>query len=464
MNKIKTAASALLVVSALGACDSKLDIVPKGQSTLDSVDDIETLLNTSYTIYGCSDLETVAGNTFPDRWKTPDMILADRNSIEYALMTGDESVDRVSLATEDRRYNWMYTAINYMNVVTSKAGKAKGDEKRKAELIAEARVKRAWMHFLAVNMFAEQYDAATASEKGGVAYVDNTDVQETKRKLSVAEVYEKILDDCSDQVIAALPQKALDSPFRGGAELGNAVRAIVLLQMKRYSEALPYARKALEFNSNLEDRSEAFDSGIWGLDYLAPNNYWLIMDNNSNLGEFYGYLLTKQAASLVNPNDYIMLLGDNGGWSSPYGGSASSLQCSAGDVHFSAWGIRTENVVYTLAECLIRTGSCRDGLAEVDKVQKLRIKGYVPIADNAELQTESSAMKALQDAKTIEMLTTCYNFYDRKRWNSEPQYREDIIHDYEDYGQFTIKPDSKLWVFPFALDVTLFNPTMTQNF
>ena len=72
--------------------------------------------------------------------------------------------------------------------------------------------------------------------------------------------------DCSDEYIADMYQKAVDNPFRGGAELGNGVRALVLLQMKRYDEALAYAQKALTFNDNIEDRSQVTVKGMWELD------------------------------------------------------------------------------------------------------------------------------------------------------------------------------------------------------
>lgn len=463
MKKIYSLIAAACLGIALTACDSKLDIVPKGKTTLDNIDDLESLLNQQYSYYGCDQLESLVGITYPEKWKTPDVIMASKQSLEYAIMTGDESVDRVALATTDSKYDGFYSDINYVNVVISKAPEAVGDEKKKKEVVAEAKVKRAWFHFLAANLYARQYDEATAADLGGVAYVTNTNVQEQKTKLPLKVVYELMLEDCADAVIADMPQKAIIGPSRAGAELGNAVRALVLFQMKRYAEAIPYCEAALRLNSNLEDRSEAMQTGMWTLDYLATNNYLLIRDNNSNLGEFYGYTVTPPVASLINANDYVNLLGDTQGWGEPYGATENCRQCAAADVHYSSWGIRTENVMYTLAECLIRTGKIQEGLAKVDAVQKLRIQGYQPLADSG-LNTEADAMKALQEAKTIEMLTTVYNFLDRKRWNTESAYAADVLHDYEQYGQFYLKPDSKLWVFPFPLTVTLYNDSMTQNF
>ncbi len=230
------------------SCDDKLDIVPKGKTTLDNISDLETLLEQRYMLSSTAYYETMCGNTYPELWKTPASILADRSTAEYAALAGDESVDRVELATSDGSYESAYSYINYMNVIISKVDEVSGDTGTKKRVKAEAQIMRAWFHFLMVNLYAAQYDETTAARLGGVAYVDNTNVQEQKTKRSIKEVYECILNDCSDDVIADLTQSSVNNPFRIGADFGNGVRAMVLMQMKRYDEALKYAREAVRFN------------------------------------------------------------------------------------------------------------------------------------------------------------------------------------------------------------------------
>ena len=245
------------------SCDDKLDIVPKGQSTLDNIDDLETLLNQQFVVGYVNHLEGVANSILPATWETPTQTLAAPNTLNYAIMTGDENVDRAARATDDSRYERFYKYINYMNVVISKAPESSGTDSKKQRVIAEARVLRGWFHFLLVNIYARQYDAATAESLGGVAYVDNTNVNEQKTKLSIAQVYERILEDCSDEVIALLSSQNLSAKMRGGADWGNAVRSAVLFQMKRYDEALTYAQKALAIHSVVEDRSTVMVSSTF---------------------------------------------------------------------------------------------------------------------------------------------------------------------------------------------------------
>ena len=205
MKKIFTLLSVLLLLTS---CDSKLDIVPKGKTTLSTVSDLETLLEQRFMLSSTANYETLVGNTFPVLWEQPGKTLADKSSEEYAYLAGDASVDRAELATTDYTYESAYQYINYMNVIVSKAPEASGDASDARRIVAEAKIMRAWLHFLIVNMYAAQYDEATAATTGGIAYVADTNPQTEKTKLTVAEVYDHILADCSDEVIAHCRQQS----------------------------------------------------------------------------------------------------------------------------------------------------------------------------------------------------------------------------------------------------------------
>lgn len=458
-----------LTLLIFSSCDSKLDIVPKGKTTLDNIEDLETLLENEWILGSTINYETLCGNTYPILWQTPDMILSDKTTIAYAVLAGDESVNRVDLTASDYTYQTLYRNINAMNVIISKADDVSGDAATKRRVKAEAMIMRAWFHFLAANIYAAQYDEATAAETGGIAYVDNTNVQEQKRKRNLKEVYDAILADCSDEIIADLRQEAVNNPFRFGAEFGNAVRASVLFQMKRYAEALPYARKAISLNGTLEDRTTAFNNFEWLMPYDSPNYYMLIFHNNSNIGEWGGMVCTPEFANDIDPNDVLLQMGAfgiNQGWEDPMGyGPEGSYMCSSWDVHYDSYGIRTENMYYLIAESMIRAGQYREGLRFVDELRDRRLVVNDDVYfDRDDINSEAKAMELLQKNKRVEMFTTIYNFLDRKRWNTETAYRKDMTHDCGNGVVYTVKPDSKLWIFPFPKNATNYNESLTQNF
>lgn len=465
--------AAIAAVISLTACDSKLDIKPLGKTTLDKVEDLESLLNQMPMLNDGSevfDLELICNDCYWS-WRGVPEMLSNKQSESYAYLTYDESIDRANLEDSNTRYNTLYSLINYMNVVISKMPNAKGDDSRKAQLIAEAKVLRAWYHFLLVNIYAQQYDAATADELGGIPYVDNTNVQEQKTKRSLYDTYRMILEDCSDDVIADLYQGSVSDPCRFGSDFGYGVRARVLYQMKRYEEALDYANRALSVNGKIEDRSIIESTWKWTLTEYSDNNYYLMYSNNSNLGDFYGYVVSPEVAELISPDSYLSLyhyVDGESAWGDPYPSTpANSMQCQVSDIRWNVYGLRSESMYFLSAECLIRTGKIQAGLDRLDKVLEKRIAGYEKYS--LQTMTEKEAMKVFRNEKRVEFMNTFENFFDCKRWNSEPEYAADIVRDLsdiggEDYGVYTLKPGSPIWVRPFPLNAVNYNSSLTNNY
>lgn len=472
MKKIFLTLASLAVL--MTSCDDKLDIKPYGDSTLSTVDELETLLNGEPYIWSGRDyfdLDVICNNSYRPWNGVADYINND-NSLRYAYFTYDESIDRADLTDSDDRYSRLYEKINYMNTVISKVpGADGGTSERKDQIVAEARVRRAWYHFLLVGLYAQQYDEAKADELGGVPYVDNTNSGEEKTKLNLKKTYERILEDCSDEVLAKLIPSSVDNVCRFGLDFGYGVRARVLFQMKRYDEALKYADLALKVNGRLEDRSPVKNSGKWVLDYNCPSNYYLIYQDNSNLGDFYGYLISPEVAACIDPNDYVFkyyLAEPNmdPAWDSPYPTvPEGALQSNIGDARWNVWGLRSESMYYIKAECLIRSGKITEGLTQLDKVRASRIENPEIYAEKTGL-TEADAMKLLQDSKRFEFIKTFENFFDRKRWNSEDAYKTTIVRDLSSLGlgTYSLSPDSPIWVFPFPMNATKHNKSLTQNY
>lgn len=451
---------------ALTSCDDKLDITPKGMTTLDNVADLELLLNQEYAFGSgpLNDIGMVCNDGFP-AWYDMSELLASPLTLEYAYVTYDESIDRATIAESDSRYNALYRQIYYCNVITDKAPDATGSDAVRNLIIAEARIKRAYFHYLLVNIYARQYDEATAAQLGGVPYVNYINMEDTKEKNTIAEVYANILEDCSDDVIAALPDKT--NVMRADKAFGNAVRAKVLMQMKRYDEAASYAAAALRYNNNLENRSATMTTESWELPWDNSNNY-LYAGGGARVSLTYT-CMSKELAALFSPDDFIRKY--ETGWNSlptwedaavEYAYPGGLIYTAFSNVIFNNYGIRTEDMYYLLAETSIRSGQIDDGLNYVDMVQMRRIDGYTALKGSGLSMTQ--AMKKMQEAKKVEMYGTYNNFFDCKRWNTESDYRTTITRDLGDKGTYSISPDSPLWVIPFPANATRYNPSLTQNY
>ena len=454
--------SQFMLVTVFTSCEDKLDIIPKGKVTLATVDELELLLNQEYLLgdFPSDNIGILAGESV-GTFDQISAVLSQKNTVKYALMAFDESVDRATLTTVDERYNNIYKYINYMNTVIAKMDKATGDESKKSALVAEARVMRAWFHFLAVVIHAPQYDASIAENAGGIAYVTNIDVTEQKSKLSLASTFQHILDDCSDQVIQLLPQDHGDQFMRGDRAWGNAVRAMVLFQMKRYAEALPYALEAIQLRPHIFDRSVIKQTGEWIQGAESANNF-LYIGGAARVSPTMT-MLTIEAGNLFEAGDYVINY-ESVGWSLDYGKMYSGLE---GVRMFMGWGtccnvygLTSEQLHLVAAECLIRTQKIKEGLDLVNTVRHFRVENCQPL----EADSEHEAMALLQQVKFVEQFDTPFNFFDRKRWNTEPDYRADVTHRLGSMGTFTLKPESPLWIMPFPVNAVRYNPTLTQNY
>lgn len=467
LSSIRNAAIAFLIpvmgVAALASCDDQLDITPKGKVTLSKVEELEYLMNQEFNlrISPGDDLGVICNEGYGSLTYVSD-IMGQPGTYKYALYAYDETVDRAALTTEDNRYNEIYKYINYANVVISKVSGASGPEEKKTQINAEAHILRAYLHWLLVNVYAKQYDEATAAKDGGIAYVTSTDVSAQKTKISVADVYSMILADCSDEYIAKV-QKYVDNVNRVDQAFANGVRAKVLMQMKRYAEALPYAEAALACNKTIEDRSVVATTKAWNISQSSKNNYvWMgggirIYPSNENL--------SLETVALFEENDFVLKY-DNNGWnkdeSKKYTGIDGTMEYAGMKVCTNPWGITAERMYYTAAECLIRTGNAKKGLEYVDLIRAKRVEDYVPYA--ADGLSEEQAMALMQKAKWVECVSSYENFFDCKRWNTEAKYRRTITRDMGTYGKKSISPDSPLWVFPFPANAVIYNSSLTQNF
>lgn len=449
------------LLSLFTACENKLDIVPKGQAVLTTFEELESLLNQRYGFSSpMGDLALIC-NEACAYMSQVSTVYSQPNTLEHAYLFWDESIDRAALSTSDATYQYIYQYVNYMNVILDKIDNATGDGHEKEVVSAEAHIMRAYLHWIGVNMYAKQYDEATAATEGGIPYVTDIDVTAQKEKLTVQEVYDKILSDCAQEYIDVLPDEA-PSCVRAGKSWGYGVRAKVLMQMKRYDEALAMANKALEYQDAIEDRSPILETGMWSLNYDSPNNLLFMAGMVSPCME----LISPETVAKFEEGDYVKDY-DFMTWSDgeAMSGVPGSSYCLAFGVWGNSHGLTVERIMYVAAECYIRSGEIETGLGLVNNIRQYRIHPdyYQPFTAD----TEEEAMKLLQDAKWIECIGTYENFFDCKRWNTEEKYKRTITKTIPINGEertFSIAPNSPLWVLPFPANAVQYNSSLTQNY
>ena len=476
----------LLLVSCIAvsqSCKKFTEITPKGKNLLEKVSDLESILNYNYTLNGnvmvgspaaaisaedafvFDDLNLLINDLYPLRKNVITELASPIKTLDYALMTGDETVNRAALTPTDIKYAKMYYIINNVaNLVISNVDKAEGDKIKGNQLKAEAYMIRAWMHYLLVNIYAKAYNPATAANDPGIPYVkEGVPITEPNKKSTVAEVYQNILSDIDMAFsLNGLPKVPANS-MRAGQGFAYAARARVFMSMRKYTEALEAANQSLDINNSIDDHRRYAPVGTAAFAHplaSGPEELFFTGGNTS---------LRAITLEIINnfyePGDIIK------DYAKPYqdlnylSGIPGSLHWLNNTYRKNSAGLNTSDTYLIKAECLIRAGGAQNIAAAMQIINFMRERRIHPnVYAQINATTETAAIAALKKFSRIEFLFTVKNFLNLKRWNMEDgAYKETISRTIS--GQtYTIMPDSKLWIFPFPQNATDYNPNLSQNY
>lgn len=472
MKKILTIA---LISITFTACQKFTEITPKGSNILNRVTDLDLLLNYNFssgdansaqTAFSPNDVGNLVNDVYAYTTNIPALITTKPQTLNYAYTVYDEAIDRKTLAVTDVKYEKMYFIINNVcNVIISNADKASGNRQSANQYKAEAYILRAYMHYLLVNLYAKAYDPATAATDPGVPYVkEDNIISEPNRKSTVAEVYTNIIADVQAAFeLNSLPRTPVNN-MRVGQAFAYAVKAQVQLAMRTYRDALNAASESLNIDSVLTDHRNYAPVGTAGFTKPAvtpAENLFYMGAGGSPTAASTSLEITNQiyeTGDIVNEYVKPYYNMDN-----PFSGLAGSkLWISQGGVYaINTAGLTTSDTYLMKAECSARTGNIQEALRIINKIRERRIhpNDFVPVA----AANEAGVMALLMRTSRTELLYSMRNFFNIKRWNTEPTYQQTITRTINGVT-YSLKPDSPLWIFPFPQSATNYNNELTQNY
>lgn len=161
-----------------------------------------------------------------------------------------------------------YSRIYRYNVIIDEIMDAKDcTQEQKKAVLAEARVQRAYMHFIASLMFSKPYSEATAATDLSVPVVTvaNTMDSEKYTRSTVKDIYDWMIKEISES-IPDLPagEKGITRVYKGTA---NALLGRILMQKGDYAAALACLRDAKSQIDAITDYAL--------LDYRTKGSTWL---------------------------------------------------------------------------------------------------------------------------------------------------------------------------------------------
>ncbi|MCG8582352.1 MAG: RagB/SusD family nutrient uptake outer membrane protein [Bacteroidales bacterium] len=243
----------IFLLAILSACEDYVDIKPKGQTIVESLADIDALLQAGNALSGSggsSDVISILSDNVIVTDEDLDFLTA--NSITRPLKSMYLLDDLFYQSNElDESWESHYRVVGSCNHILNALEELTGDEDVKEQYKAEALVHRVHAYWRLVNIFGVHYGEALATEEGsGIPLLTQYgNSEESLKRASVNDVYQQMVDDLEEAIPVLLPGRPNVSRINTSA--AQALMARVQLHMGNYASALEYAEKALEANSNL---------------------------------------------------------------------------------------------------------------------------------------------------------------------------------------------------------------------
>ena len=424
------------------SCDSYIDITPKGSITVDSVSQYYELIVNPMRTYNVMSFYMLSD----DAWaKESNIIGNENNSYDAINFTFNEQAER-TLKADNNLYTNIYAFIMRSNLVIDNIDGASGSTALKTLGRAEARVLRAWDHFVAVNLYAKAYTPATAAQDGGVCIVDHYDLEASPSKSTVAQVY---------------------------------------LFHRDWEKARDAALQSLALNSALVDYNEIPASGFYNFrNYAYENNpevlsyMWMGSGWTTEAVALYAYgQISPELVGLfdtVNDLRYSKFMRQSGNSITSYYdvGSGAAIWTPATDCTrftYMTVGMRTAEVYLTLAEAYARLNQLTEATDYVNRLRVKRIKGET--ATIATPATQKEMVDRIVIERRKELLFGFHRFFDLKRLNTEPEYQKTITRTFPvvnvstEHPQktYTLRPDSRMYIIPFPRSAREKNVNLTLN-
>lgn len=440
-------------------CDSFLDDQPRGNAIAETTDQYDGLFNT--TDFMNLDMMDYT------HWFN-DQILIDEecaNNLTSTLfyIKGPEAVERAWRYQKDiyeptencPAWAGCYKNIYTFNVIVDGVMNSSGGTmNEKKTLLAEARVSRAWMHFILAQMFSKPYNANTGNELTiPIVKEADTDVSAFERA-TMKEFYDFVVTEMEESCPDLEDRK--DHNMRVYKTTGYALLGKMYWMMGEYEKALEplrtaYSRLKNETDFYLRDfnalstqygytelmplflmmEQQATPDCLLPYIYADPEVLW-VKQNAYSLSSLYfalmnvvTYYLTEEAYALFDENDLRRnLIPTRDDRFTPYPHPVGGIRDGS-----TNYGVDMPEVYLALAECEARVGDENKAKELLEEFRAHRVRtGHEGIPTT--VQTKEDLIKFCIDEQSREFMGNNNRYYNLRRLWNDPVFQDQkpIVH------------------------------------
>lgn len=407
------------------SCEEYTDVTPKGALVIETAAQFYEMVSLPNRGYPISNFQYLSD----DQWMKESNVIGITPNVDIINFTFDETADRVSLLKTSSFYNQAYAYINRWNTIISLVDNSKGEESTKQLAKAEAKINRAYDHFLLVNTYAKGYDPQTAATDGGICIMDKFDLEAQPAKSTVAQVYDFIQKDIED-ALPYLQEKPLDV-YHPSLAFAYAFKAKVHLFKREIAKAREAAEKSLSYNNQIFDMvAYSKQGGPTVVTVPAANNVEVLsyqyMTGYNEMNFAYQYVISPELRTLFGTNDarFNLFFNTTSATNLDQGSNTAYWSVVYTRFFYPTVGMKTTEVYLMQAECYAREDKFAEAVGVLNTLRAKRIvSGTVNLAVPT---TRAATMQLVINERRKELLLGFNRFFDLKRLNTETEYAKTV--------------------------------------
>lgn len=316
-----------------------------------------------------------------------------------------------------------YSVIRACDFVIEDIGKYRGENPAKAdEMKGAAYAMRAIMHFRLINVFAQPYAYSANATHIGVPYITASDVSAHYTRQTVAEVYDKIIDDYK-KALQLLPATVTDLRYVNRMAV-KALLARTYLFKNDYAEAKTLA---LGIAGQVPLLSIANGYPIDLYKFKSPSQteslFLLTPDRTSYSTSFPGvsfklyinFYATNDIASLLKENSTDVraawVTNSSGVWSVQKFPSGVAPNITPVEYAYYAPVIRSSEMFLTISEAAAKTNDENTARAYLDSIRKRANPAIAPVT-----ATGPALLDSIYKERRKELCFEGLRMFDLQRW------------------------------------------------
>ena len=464
----KSTAYLLLFFVIFSSCSREewLDIKPKGVIIPSRVNDYRLIMDQVDLFgQGADKISPGFGVSYTNTdYMSDDFVIRDEIMNRFGQTTINKFTWQDNIYdenAEDADWALLYGQIYAANVVIEEVMEASGGTMaQKLQILAEAKIQRAFSYYALVNMYGLHYTSSNAFEMPGVPHrLDSSLGDIDLSRVSVGEIYEFMLEEVESSIddLPEIPEanNQKHRPTKVGA---YAFLARLYLYMGNYEECLQATNQSLALYNTVNDyNTHTIQYNVLLLPYPQDDNQLLwYKESNATFALLVAsddlYNLYEEGdlrRQLYSPISFLFGI--------PEDGFALAYQYF---INYRNVGCTVPEVLLMRAESSARLG---DTAQAVQDLNTLRINRFNSESYEAITSTDPGEILALvKDERRRELSGSGLRFFDLKRYNAFDNANITLSRNLD--GQtFTLPANSNNWAIPIAQKYILQSPQIGEN-